>query len=202
MSNKLIYYVYAYLRSKDSETAKAGTPYYIGKGVARRAFEQHSKRQNSSTPKDKTQIIFLETKLSELGALALERRLIRWWGRKDLGTGILRNRTDGGEGTSGRIVTDKMREAKPTAGKTMSEETKDKIREARKKQVIVHSEETRKKMSDIQKGRPSHLKGKPGKSHSEETKQKLRKLNLGKKQSAETLQKKADAAARRKLLAI
>lgn len=25
------YYVYAYVRSKDSKTAKAGTPYYIGK---------------------------------------------------------------------------------------------------------------------------------------------------------------------------
>ena len=28
-----IYYVYAYLRSKDSQTAKAGTPYYISPEV-------------------------------------------------------------------------------------------------------------------------------------------------------------------------
>lgn len=98
MTNKLIYYVYAYVRSKDSDTAKAGTPYYIGKGSGKRAWAKHS--QNSAQPKDKSKIILLETGLSEVGAFALERRLISWWGRKIDG-GILRNLTLGGEGASG-----------------------------------------------------------------------------------------------------
>jgi hypothetical protein len=97
MSSKCIYYVYAYLRNKDSETAKAGTPYYIGKGCGRRAFNPH-RGCSAHPPKDKSRIVFLETNLTNLGAFALERRMIRWYGRKDLGTGILRNRTDGGEG--------------------------------------------------------------------------------------------------------
>ena len=92
------FYVYAYLRSHNSDTAGVGTPYYVGRGKGRRARTGHRK---IPVPKDKRLIVFMETRLSYIGSVALERRYIRWYGRKDLGTGILLNRTDGGEGTCG-----------------------------------------------------------------------------------------------------
>jgi hypothetical protein len=100
--NPLGFYVYAYIRSADSDIANAGTPYYIGKGKGKRAWTKTSREQRRKPPSD-DKIRILHEGLSEEQAFILEKQIISEYGRVDLGTGILRNMSNGGEGPSGTI---------------------------------------------------------------------------------------------------
>ena len=100
------YYVYYYLRSKDGISGKKDTPYYVGKGKGKRIT---TKRARITVPKDPAYRIKIAEGLTEEQAHKIERVHVKLWGRIDLGTGILHNLTDGGEGTSGYKHTEEQR---------------------------------------------------------------------------------------------
>ena len=172
------YYTYAYLREDK-------TPYYIGKGQGNRIYD---KRKTTKPPKDKSRIIFLKQNLTEEEAFRHEIYMIDVFGRKDLGTGILHNRTGGGEGSSGRVPSEETRRRLSESGKgrTHSEETKKKMSEAAKGNTYslghIPSEEYKRKMSEASKG----------KIISKETRRKLSEWNKGKTLSEETRRKMSE----------
>jgi hypothetical protein len=153
------YYTYAYLRED-------GTPYYIGKGKGRRI---HLKAGRAIHLPPKERRIFLKKNLTEQEAFKHEVYMIAVFGRRDQGTGILWNFTDGGEGTSGYKWTPEQRKqlSESSMGKKMSEEMVEKIK-------VLHigskrSAETRKKISESLQGNQRMR----GKKRSEETKRKI-----------------------------
>ena len=157
------FYVYAYIRKSN------GIPYYIGKGRKNRAWAKH---YNIKTPKDQNKIIIIEANLTELGAFAIERRMIKWYRRKGIEeNGVLYNKTLGGEGVSGWIH---------------SKETRAKLSAANKGKVAhnkgkKHRTESIAKMSAAQKG----IK----KNWSQKSRDKMSLFHTGKKHTKESLLK-------------
>jgi hypothetical protein len=138
------YYTYAYMR-------KTGTPYYIGKGTGYRAFNKQG--HSVPVPKDKSKIVFLKENLTHDEAIKHEIYMISVLGRKDNGTGILRNRTDGGDGISGckrdEAFCKKMSEVH--SGKAISPAHKRALRQAHTGRK--HTKEHRQKVSAALKGK-------------------------------------------------
>ena len=152
------YYTYAYLREDK-------TPYYIGKGKGNRLYKRGSRV--FAPPKDKSKIIYLKKNLTEEEAFKHEIYMIDVFGRIDLGTGILHNKTDGGDGVSGWVPSKEQR-------KNISEGLKGRVPWNKD---ISHTNETKKKISVANTGKISYWKDKTLPKNSIEKMKITRKLN-------------------------
>ena len=83
------FYVYVFLRQDRF------SPYYVGKGCGRRAWSNTGRKVRVPS---KDRVVIIKDKLTEEEAFQLERTLIKFWGRKCLGEGVLLNLSEGGEG--------------------------------------------------------------------------------------------------------
>jgi len=170
------YYVYAYLRED-------GTPYYIGKGKAGRAYDKF--RVIKVPPKDR--ILIILQNLTEEQAFSNEIDFIAWYGRKDNNTGILRNLTDGGEGASGRKLSEETKNKMRKSSKGFTPEMREKIRISLIGRKQSKDAIEKRKVTMLERyGGPINK----GVSPSDEVKAKISKSLTGKKQSQSTIEKR------------
>lgn len=110
------FYTYMWLRED-------GTPYYVGKGKGVRAFRRGAPYRER---------IITQDWLTEEQAFAAEKFLIAYYGRKDNGTGILRNLSDGGEGLSNPSEEVRAKQGATNKGRAWSESFCRKVSAAKK----------------------------------------------------------------------
>jgi len=118
--------IYRHIRLDTNEV------FYIGIGKSSdRAFsyKKRNKHWNNIVNKTEYEVQVLKSDLSWDDACELEKILISYYGRKDLGLGPLVNMTDGGDGCIGFIITDEYRDrlSKSLKGRVFTDEHKQKI---------------------------------------------------------------------------
>ena len=120
---KNTYYTYAWLREDM-------TPYYVGKGIANRAYRPHRRGDTYMSPPPRDRVLFLKKNLTEFDAYKHENYIITILGLKSEG-GILINMSYGGEGSSGRKTSEYciQRTKEVNTGKILTEEHKKKVAE-------------------------------------------------------------------------
>ena len=138
---------------------KNGVPFYIGKGKGTRMYSHERDVKNGKIPNTNNTYLFRKIKkihtsglsviykkiienIDDDMALSVEVKEIRKVGRANLGLGPLCNLTDGGEGNSGKVVSEESKHK-------MSLTAKERLKDPCKHPMFhkYHSQKSKKKMS-------------------------------------------------------
>jgi hypothetical protein len=141
--------------------------FYVGIGkTEKRSTSKHNRNQMWWNIINKTEIgiEILSNDLTWNEACDIEKYLIAYYGRRDLGLGTLVNMTDGGEGLVNLSKESKLKMSQTWIGRKHKQESKDKIREK-------------------VKGNKNML----GKKHSEITRELIGKYNIGTKRNCKII---------------
>lgn len=181
-----IFYVYEHWRLDKDEC------FYVGKGRGNRAYTRYNRNIHWKNIVNKLErmgfayeVRFVKTGLSEDQAFSIEKeRILFWRNLVDLA-----NLTDGGEGASGRKLSEESINKLKKSKSNISQETLAKMKAYQSNRTEEHrnniikgklgykfSEESKKKMSEKAKGNTN----KRGKKISDEQKQKISIANKGK----------------------
>ena len=168
------WYLYHHYKAENDEL------FYVGIGCQKNFIRAYSKGSRSSfwhniVKKHGIKVVISMRNLSKEYASKLEKEIIKKFGRKDLGNGILCNLTDGGDGVCTLNLELRKRINESLKGRKMSEETKKRM--SISKIGIKFSDETKQKISNSKKGNNYFL----GKKHSSETRKKQSNSKLGEK---------------------
>lgn len=187
-------YVYKHIRKDTNEI------FYIGIGVnINRKDSKYSRNKHWHSIVKKTSYYSEIIEGDLTWELACEREIfwIKFYGRADLNEGTLVNKTNGGEGVVGNIMSEEQKEKLRNLkrGTKTSDETKEKLRI--KQQGRKYTDEDKKKISESLKGKPKSdehkkniSKGGKGIKRTEEFKQNLRNIYKGRKRNKNMTWKK------------
>ena len=205
--------VYKHIRLDTKEV------FYVGIGSQkRRAYSTYkrSKFWHNIVEKTDYEVVILEENVSVEEAYQMEKDLIKFYGRRDLGLGTLVNMTDGGDGRFGSTASEETRRKMSEShigvndwskGIKRPKELVDQISKKVREYWVNNerppmTEETKEKIRQSLIGRPGTW---IGKKHSEESIEKMKKSHgtgknnkgYGRKNSADTIKKMSESGKNR-----
>lgn len=192
------YYIYIYLDPRKPGRYVYGDycflyePFYVGKGKGKRIKKIYGRSKYFINKINKIKEYVLEPiyfklmkNLSEEKSFILETNLIKLIGREDLNKGPLINFTNGGEGTSGRIISEDTKNKISKNHRDISKENNPNYEKYGKDNPFYgkhHSDKTKEIISEIRKEK-YYGQNHPmfGKYHTEKSKKKMKENTEGEK---------------------